>query len=92
MELPSQRQCIVRRLLADIGFKLENRSRDSLLINRDDINWRNRYIYDVERYQAEGRYIYYLDEICVTANTLGRSCGQTPWCRSADACWLELIA
>lgn len=68
MELPSLRRCTVRRLLAEIGFKHEKRSRNSLLIDRDDItDWRNRYLRDVERYRAEGRKIFYLDETWVTA-------------------------
>ncbi|KAH8033995.1 hypothetical protein HPB51_018506 [Rhipicephalus microplus] len=67
MELPSLRRCTVHHLLANIGFKHEKRSRNSLLIDRDDItNWRNRYLRDVERYRAEGRKIFYLDETWVT--------------------------
>ncbi|XP_037508911.1 uncharacterized protein LOC119385569 [Rhipicephalus sanguineus] len=68
MELPSLRRCTVRRLLAEIGFKHEKRSRNSLVIDRDDItNWRNRYLRDVEHYRAEGRKIFYLDETWVIA-------------------------
>ncbi|KAH6925896.1 hypothetical protein HPB50_011811 [Hyalomma asiaticum] len=45
MELQSLRRCTVRRLLAEIGFKHEKRSRNSLLIDRDDItDWRDRYL------------------------------------------------
>ncbi|KAH6944862.1 hypothetical protein HPB50_005635 [Hyalomma asiaticum] len=63
MELQSLRRCTVRRLLAEIGFKHEKRSRNSLLIDRADItDWRDRYLRDVERYRAEGRKIFYLDE------------------------------
>ncbi|KAL1474981.1 hypothetical protein MTO96_037626 [Rhipicephalus appendiculatus] len=59
MELPSLRWCTVHRLLAEIGFKREKRSRNSLVIDRDDItDWRNRYLSDVERYRAEGRNIF----------------------------------
>ncbi|XP_037518373.1 uncharacterized protein LOC119395162 [Rhipicephalus sanguineus] len=55
-------------LLAEIGFKREKRSRNSLLIGRDDItDWRNRFLRDVECYRAEGRKIFYLDETWVTA-------------------------
>ncbi|XP_037523570.1 uncharacterized protein LOC119400579 [Rhipicephalus sanguineus] len=51
-----------------IGFKHEKRSRNSLLSDRNDItDWRNRYLRDVERYRAEGRKIFYLDETWVTA-------------------------
>ncbi|KAH7940373.1 hypothetical protein HPB52_023560 [Rhipicephalus sanguineus] len=49
MEPPSLRRCTVHRLLAEIGFKHEKRSRTSLLIDRDDItDWRNRYLRDME--------------------------------------------
>ncbi|KAH6943831.1 hypothetical protein HPB50_000125 [Hyalomma asiaticum] len=93
MELPSLRRCTVRHLLAELAFKHEKRSRNSLLIGQDDAtDWRNCYLRDVERYRAEGQKIFYLDETWVTADTLGRSCGQTPWCRSADACSLEQMA
>ncbi|KAH6934782.1 hypothetical protein HPB50_000805 [Hyalomma asiaticum] len=54
IELPSLRRCTVLRLLAEIGFKHEKRSRNSLLIDRNDITeWRKRYLRDVERYRAE---------------------------------------
>ncbi|KAH8040213.1 hypothetical protein HPB51_009761 [Rhipicephalus microplus] len=68
MELPSLRQCTVCRLLADIGFKHEKKSRNLLLIDRNDItDRRNRYHRDLERYRAEGPKIFYLDETWVTA-------------------------
>ncbi|KAH6921231.1 hypothetical protein HPB50_027780 [Hyalomma asiaticum] len=67
MELQSLRQCTVRRLLAEIGFKHEKRSHNSLVIDRNDItDWRDRYLHDVECYRVEGRKIY-LDETWVTA-------------------------
>ncbi|KAH6928324.1 hypothetical protein HPB50_014276 [Hyalomma asiaticum] len=45
IELQSLRRCTVRRLLAEIGFKHEKRSRNSLLIDRADItDWRDRYL------------------------------------------------
>ncbi|KAH7975745.1 hypothetical protein HPB52_004665 [Rhipicephalus sanguineus] len=48
--------------------RLQTRSRNSLLIDRDDItDWPNRYLRDVERYRAEGRKIFSLDETSVTA-------------------------
>ncbi|XP_037500194.1 uncharacterized protein LOC119374209 [Rhipicephalus sanguineus] len=67
MDLPSLKRCTVRRLLAEIRFKYEKRCRNSLLIDRDDIvEWRNRYLRDVERYREEGRKIF-LDETWVTS-------------------------
>lgn len=59
MELSSLRRCTVRRVLVDIGFKHEKRSRNSLLIDRDDItDWSNHYLCNVEHYRVEGRKIY----------------------------------
>ncbi|KAH6948099.1 hypothetical protein HPB50_022824 [Hyalomma asiaticum] len=53
-ELPSLRRCTVHRLLAEIGFKHEKRSHNSLLIDRDDItDWRKRYLRDGECYRAK---------------------------------------
>ncbi|XP_037523226.1 uncharacterized protein LOC119400246 [Rhipicephalus sanguineus] len=55
------------RTVFRIGFRHETRSRNSLLIDRDDTtDWRNCYLRDVERYRAEDRKIY-LDETWVTA-------------------------
>ncbi|XP_070386583.1 uncharacterized protein [Dermacentor albipictus] len=68
MDLSSLKWCTVRCLLVEIGFKHEKGSRNSLLIDRDDIaEWRNRYLRDMERYRAEGRKIFFLDETLVTA-------------------------
>ncbi|KAH6944367.1 hypothetical protein HPB50_002757 [Hyalomma asiaticum] len=62
------KRCTVRRLLTETGFKHEKRSRNSLLIDRDDItDWRDRYLRDVERYRVEGREIFCLGETWVTA-------------------------
>ncbi|KAH8021390.1 hypothetical protein HPB51_015570 [Rhipicephalus microplus] len=53
MELKSLRRCTVHRLLADIGFKHKKGSRNSLLIDRDDItDWQNCYHRDVEHYRV----------------------------------------
>ncbi|XP_070395453.1 uncharacterized protein [Dermacentor albipictus] len=68
MDLPSLKWCTVHRLLVEIGFKHEKRSRNLLLIDRDDIaEWRNCYLCDLERYRAEGRKIFVLYETWVTA-------------------------
>ncbi|KAL3214211.1 hypothetical protein MRX96_034981 [Rhipicephalus microplus] len=77
---PSLRWCNVRHLLADIGLKHGNRSRNSLLTDRDGItDWRNRYLRDVERYRAEGRKIFHLDETPRSRrDTFYRFYGQTP--------------
>ncbi|KAH6948684.1 hypothetical protein HPB50_025857 [Hyalomma asiaticum] len=68
MELQSLRRCTVHRLLAEIGFKHEKRSCNSLLMDWNDItDWWNRDLRDVERYRVEGRKVSYLDEIWVMA-------------------------
>ncbi|KAH8027390.1 hypothetical protein HPB51_005181 [Rhipicephalus microplus] len=68
MELPPLRRCTLRSLLTDIGFKHKKRSRNSLLIDQDDITDRwNCYLRDVEGYRAESRNIFYLDETWVMA-------------------------
>ncbi|XP_037505857.1 uncharacterized protein LOC119382214 [Rhipicephalus sanguineus] len=78
MEHPPLRRCTVRRLLAEIGFKHKKRSRNSLLIDRDDItDWRNRYLRDMARYRAEGRKIFYLDETWKRGRLFARANGLT---------------
>lgn len=68
MDNPSLKAWTVRRLLREIGFKREKRSRNSLLIDREDIlAWRHNYLRDIQRYRAENRQIFYLDETWVTA-------------------------
>ncbi|XP_077528282.1 uncharacterized protein LOC144139932 [Haemaphysalis longicornis] len=65
---PSLKPWAVRRLLREIGFKREKRSRNSLLLDREDIlAWRHEYLRDIRRYRAENRQIFYLDETWVTA-------------------------
>lgn len=65
---PSLKPWTVRRLLREIGFKREKRSRNSLLLDREDIlAWRHEYLRDIRRYRAENRQIFYLDETWVTA-------------------------
>ncbi|KAL3246393.1 hypothetical protein MRX96_017856 [Rhipicephalus microplus] len=68
MELPPLRRCTVRRLPANIVFKRVKKSRNSMLKDQDDIiNGRYRDLRGVERYRAEGRKIFYLDDTWVTA-------------------------
>ncbi|XP_037502545.1 uncharacterized protein LOC119376960, partial [Rhipicephalus sanguineus] len=55
MDLSSLKWHTVHCLLAEIGFKHEKGSRNSLLIDRD--------LRDVQRYRAEGQKIFFLDEI-----------------------------
>ncbi|KAM7315596.1 uncharacterized protein ISCGN_005379 [Ixodes scapularis] len=58
----------VYRLLHDIGFELQKRSRNSLLIEKDDILvWRAKYLRSILKFRAEGKAIYYLDETWVNA-------------------------
>ncbi|KAH6925586.1 hypothetical protein HPB50_007851 [Hyalomma asiaticum] len=59
MELESLKRCTVRRLLAEIGFKHGKRSRNSLLVDRDDItDWPDRYLSEVECYREECQKIF----------------------------------
>lgn len=65
---PSLKAWTVRRLLREIGFKREKRSRNSLLLDREDIlAWRHQFLRDIQRFREENRQIFYLDETWVTA-------------------------
>ncbi|XP_060881664.1 uncharacterized protein LOC132953146 [Metopolophium dirhodum] len=51
--------CVIKKL----DFVFTKRKRCSVLTEREDlIVWRRRYLYDVRKYRAEGRTIYYLDD------------------------------
>ncbi|KAL1487011.1 hypothetical protein MTO96_046707 [Rhipicephalus appendiculatus] len=62
MKLISLKWQTVRHVLAEIGFKYQMRSRNSVLIDEIDITeWWNRYLRDVERCREKCRKIF-LDE------------------------------
>lgn len=58
----------LQRLLKFMDFVYTKRSRNSALIEKDEIVlWRRRYLEDIRKYREKGRHIYYLDETWVTA-------------------------
>lgn len=51
-----------------MGFKYQKRSRNSAMIESNDIIvWRRNYLEDIKKYREEGRPIYYMDETWVNA-------------------------
>ncbi|KAL4118946.1 hypothetical protein QTP88_011824 [Uroleucon formosanum] len=66
--LPSISRTNLFRLLKSLNFRYTKRSRNSALTEKNEIvEWRRRYIRDIERYREEGRHIYYLNETWVNA-------------------------
>ncbi|KFM67361.1 hypothetical protein X975_10475, partial [Stegodyphus mimosarum] len=62
-DLPNMSIRTVGRMMNDLGFAYRKRKRQSILIERDDIQcWRHRYLRDIKKYHAQGRTIYYTDE------------------------------
>lgn len=74
-DLPNMSKETLRRILKDIGFKYKKRSRNSMLMERDDlILWRIRYLRDISRYLSEGRPVFYLDETwCNAGHSVSRA-------------------
>lgn len=65
-DLPNLTVHTTRRLMHDLGFVYKKRSRNSMLIEREDIQlWRRRYLREIRRYREEGKSIYYTDETWV---------------------------
>ncbi|KAL4113795.1 hypothetical protein QTP88_017368 [Uroleucon formosanum] len=57
-----------RKILRDLQFVYARKSRNSALIEREDIIiWRGRYLDQIRKYRAQNRPIYYLDETWVNA-------------------------
>lgn len=66
--LPDISRMNLQRLMKFMDFVYTKRSRNSALIEKDEIVlWRRRYLLDIRKYRAEGRHIYYLDETWVNA-------------------------
>ncbi|KAG8175752.1 hypothetical protein JTE90_029237 [Oedothorax gibbosus] len=62
-ELPNVSRRTINRLLHDLGFEFRKRNRQSILIEREDIQvWRRKYLRDIKNYRSKGKAIYYLDE------------------------------
>ena len=58
----------VWRVLRELAMKFKRRSRNSMLIDSEDIvAWRHRYLTDIIRYRADGWNIFYTDETCCNA-------------------------
>ncbi|XP_054721324.1 uncharacterized protein LOC129231136 [Uloborus diversus] len=65
-DLPNLTIATTRRLMQDLGFVYKKRSRNSMLIEREDIQvWRRKYLRQIRHYQNEGRTVYYTDETWV---------------------------
>ncbi|KAH9368486.1 hypothetical protein HPB48_018714 [Haemaphysalis longicornis] len=66
--VPPLKAWTVRRLLREMRFKRYKRSRNSLLLESEDIfAWRHEYRRDIPRYPAKNRQIFYMGEGWVTA-------------------------
>ncbi|CAI6371585.1 unnamed protein product [Macrosiphum euphorbiae] len=66
--LPDISRMNLHRLLKFMDFVYTKRSRNSALIEKDEIVlWRRRYLLNILKYREEGRTIYYLDETWVNA-------------------------
>jgi len=66
--LPNFSRTSLFRVLKKLNFVYKRRSRDCMLIDRDDIIcWRRNYLRKLRQYRAEGRKIYFTDETWVTS-------------------------
>jgi len=66
--LPHISQTNLYHLLKLLDFEYCSRSRNSALIEKDEIVlWRRQYLEDLYKYRSEGRHVYYLDETWVNA-------------------------
>lgn len=68
LTLPNFTYRTLLRVMHDLGFVYKTRSRNSMLIERDDIVlWRRRYLREIRRLVAEKKPVYYLDETWLNA-------------------------
>jgi len=66
--LPNFKPSSFRKILKDLQFVYAKKSRNSALIEREDIIiWRGRYLDQIRKYREQNRPIYYLDETWVNA-------------------------
>lgn len=64
--LPHFDRTTLHKILKKIGFKYSKRNRKSMLLDRTDIvEWRVRYLKEIEQARKDGKKIYYLDETWV---------------------------
>jgi len=67
-DLHTYKRSTLQLIIRDLNFVYVKRSRNSALIEREDIVlWRTKYIEDICKYRSQGRAIYYLDETWVNA-------------------------
>lgn len=68
-DLPNFKRSTFHLLLKELNFTYTTQSRNSILIEKEDlIIWRRNYLRTIKRYREEGRQIYYLDETWVNAD------------------------
>lgn len=66
--LPNLKRSSFRKILKDLHFVYAKKSRNSALIEREDIIiWRGKYLDQIRKYRSQNRPIYYLDETWVNA-------------------------
>lgn len=66
--LPDISRTNLHRLLKCMNFEYTKRSRNSALIEKDEIIlWRRRFLENIRQYREEGRHLCYLDETWVNA-------------------------
>ncbi|XP_031338164.1 uncharacterized protein LOC116167067 [Photinus pyralis] len=67
-DLPHLKRTTLWKLIKEIGFRFEKRSRNSVLKENDEIfTWRRRFLREIRKYREEGRKLYFLDETWVNA-------------------------
>ena len=61
-DLPDFKRTTLYELLKDLGFVYERRGKKALLLERDDIAWRHKYLHKIKKFRSENRNIVYTDE------------------------------
>ncbi|KAE8736690.1 hypothetical protein FOCC_FOCC017855, partial [Frankliniella occidentalis] len=68
ISLPTMSTTTIRRFLCDIGFVYCKRKRNSAFLERSDlIDWRRRYLRQMQKLRAQNAKIFYLDETWINA-------------------------
>ncbi|XP_077531208.1 uncharacterized protein LOC144143312 [Haemaphysalis longicornis] len=59
----------MHRMLKKLGFRFKKRSRNALLIEATHIvQWRCKYLREIQELRSQNRNIFYMDETCVNAS------------------------
>ncbi|KAK9744896.1 hypothetical protein QE152_g7338 [Popillia japonica] len=88
--LPELKRTTLWKVLKKLGFKWEKRSRNNMLIERQDIIlWRRRYLNSIRKFRSEGRKIYYLYETWVNAGHTKQNVWKDTTVHSARQALLE---